>query len=118
MSAQNVTTYLQGAVNSLKEWCRPWLFTVSPDKSSALFITKGHQGLVEHVSMFGQIIPWQDKTKYLGVFTDKKLSFIPRIKGVQAPLMGRRSKMSIKNKLLLYQTIICCTTSYASVAWS
>ena len=61
--------------------------------------------------MFGQDILWQDKTQYLGVFIDKKLSFISHIDCIAA-------KMSIKNKLLLYRTIIRPTISYASAAWS
>lgn len=76
-SAYNVTTYLQVATNALEEWCRRWLITVNPAKSSALCITKSRQGPIEHVSMFGQIIPWQDKTKYLGLFTDRRFSIIP-----------------------------------------
>ena len=76
--------------------------------------------------MFGQEIPWQNKTQYFGVFIDKKLSFIPHtdyivaktngIQGVLAPLISKRGKMSIKNKLLLYRTIIRPTISYASAA--
>ena len=90
------------------------------------YITKSCQGPVGHVAMFGKIIPWQDKTKYLAVFIDKMFSFTPQmdyeyivattngIKLVLAPLMGRRSKISLKNKLLLFRTIILVAMSYVS----
>ena len=61
--------------------------------------------------MFGQDIPWQNKTKYLDIFIDKKMSFIPHIdhivaktsgiKGVLASPIGRRSKVSIHYFLCL-----------------
>ena len=48
-------------------------------------------------------ISWQDKTKYLGVFIDRKLSFIDQWNQRRPGAPNRqRSKMSIKNKLLLY----------------
>ena len=78
--------------------------------------------------MFNRVIPWRSQAKYLGVIVDKRLSFIPhidyivantnKIKGSLSALIGRRSKLSIRNKLLLYRTIIRPTMSYASVAWS
>ena len=122
ISAHSAIIYLQEAVDASEKWCRCWRITVNLDKSSALFITKFRQGPVERVSMLVQI--WPDEAKYQSVI-NKKFSFISQIdyivtktngiKGVLGPLIGRRSKMSIKNKLF-YRTIN--TVSYASVAWS
>ena len=97
MLAHIVTTYLQEAVDALEEWCRRCFITVNRDKSSALFITERRQGPGVHVSMFSQIIPWRDKTKYVGVFIHKTL---------------------IKKKPLPYGKIIRPTISYTSVSWS
>jgi hypothetical protein len=61
------------------------------------------------------------------VFIDKRLAFIPHVNyavgkgkmvtGQLSPLTCRRSKMSIKNKLVLYKSVVLPTMIYASVAW-
>ena len=58
------------------------VITAYLDKSSAAFITKSCQGPV------GQLIPWQDKTKYVSIFIDKNLSFFPHINHTVAKTNG------------------------------
>jgi hypothetical protein len=122
-----VTAHLQNAINALETWFRRWLIDVNPEKSSALLITRRRLEPHGHVRMFGQVIPWKDQAKYLGVVLDKKLSCTPHIDYVVAKtkmvagqlssLTCRKSKMSPKNKLVMYKTIIRPTLTYASIVW-
>jgi hypothetical protein len=122
-----VTAHLQNAINALETWFRRWLIDVNPEKSSALLITRRRLEPHGHVRMFGQVIPWKDQAKYLGVVLDKKLSCTPHIDYVVAKtkmvagqlssLTCRKSKMSPKNKLVMYKTIIRPTLTYTSIVW-
>jgi hypothetical protein len=63
----------------------------------------------------------------VGPLIDKRLTFIPHVNyamgkgemvtGQLSPLTSRRNKMSIKNKLVLYKTVVLPTMTYASTAW-
>jgi hypothetical protein len=113
---RTATGYLQEAVDALEDWFRLWRIDVNPEKSSALLITRRRVVPVGQVQMFGRDIPWKDQVKYLGVILDKRLTFIPHVKHVEAQtkmvasrlssLTCRKSKMSIRNKLVLYKSII------------
>jgi hypothetical protein len=113
---RTATGYLQEAVDALEDWFRLWRIDVNPEKSSALLITRRRVVPVGQVQMFGRDIPWKDQVKYLGVILDKSLTFIPHVKHVEAQtkmvasrlssLTCRKSKMSIRNKLVLYKSII------------
>jgi hypothetical protein len=124
---RTATVYLQEAANALETWFRRWRIEVNPEKSSALLITRRYVVPEGQVRMFREDIPWKDQAKYLGVVIDKRLSFIPHVNyaagkgkmvtGQLSPLTCRRSKMSIKNKLVLYKSVVLPTMIYASVAW-
>ena len=67
-------------------------------------------------------------TKYLGVHLDDRLNFHEHIRKTVAkatgasislnPLIGRDSKMTLKNKITLYKTMIRPVLLYASPAWA
>jgi hypothetical protein len=121
------TVHLQEAANALETWFRRWRIEVNPEKSSALLITRRYVAREGQVRMFGEDIPWKGQVKYLGVVIDKRLAFIPHVNyavgkgkmvtGQLSPLTCRRSKMSIKNKLVLYKSVVLPTMTYASAAW-
>lgn len=78
--------------------------------------------------MFGEdLISWENTVVYLGVKLDKKLTWAPHITGSVRkakaakaqlmPLVGRRSKLSVKNKLLLYKAVIRPAMMYGSEIW-
>nr|CAH7720704.1 unnamed protein product [Callosobruchus chinensis]CAH7734959.1 unnamed protein product [Callosobruchus chinensis]CAH7739415.1 unnamed protein product [Callosobruchus chinensis] len=72
-------------------------------------------------------VQWKDHCKYLGVIVDKTLSWKPHIEAqVQKskmarsklrPLLGRRSKLSIRNKMMLIRMVLLPIMTYASAAW-
>jgi hypothetical protein len=121
------TAYLHDAIDALETWFRRWLIDVNPEKGSALLITRRRLEPRGHVRMFGQVIPLKDQTKYVGVILDKKLLFTPHVDyavaktkmvaGQLSSLTCRKSKMSPKNQLVMYKTIIRPTLTYASIVW-
>lgn len=123
-----LSTLLQDAADSLESFFKKWLIGVNPEKSCALIITRRRNIAAPKINMFGQDIPWTNQLKYLGVTFDKTLSFSPHIANALAkgklavnklmPLLCRKSKMSLQNKLTLYKTIIRPMMVYASPAWA
>lgn len=126
-SATLVTRYLQRTLDELEAWLRLWRIVLNPAKSNAMLITRRLVRPVGQLSLRSGHIPWRDEVKYLGVTFDKTLRFnthitnmitkAKRIGGFLSPLTGRRSLMSMDNKLLLYKSIIRPSMTYASVVW-
>lgn len=121
--------HLQQALNQLGDWFKKWAITVNPDKSAAVYFHPTRlSSLKKQVKLHGQPIPWASSTKYLGVTLDKRLNFSKHIQIVRnraafflgrlAPLIGSRSKMSLRNKVTIYKTCIRPVMTYASAAFA
>ncbi|GBO43055.1 RNA-directed DNA polymerase from mobile element jockey [Araneus ventricosus] len=77
--------------------------------------------------LYRRAIHWRKDTKYLGITLDSRLTYEKHInnifkqtRSVKArlyPLLGRNSKLSLQNKLLLYKTILRPKMTYASPVW-
>ena len=73
-------------------------------------------------------IPWKDNVKYLGLFLDKRLTFRKHIEEkvisgsklikILYSFINKNSKLNLKNKLLLYKTVIRPTILYSSKIWA
>jgi hypothetical protein len=101
---------------------------VNPDKSSAILFTRRrfHRPVGE-IEMFEQLIPWKNEVRYLGISFDNHLRFNNQVehaktrgqmvRGQLNSLVNRRSKMSIKNKITIYRTMIRPSMMYGSAIW-
>lgn len=76
------------------------------------------------ISLFGRSISWQNTVKYLGVTLNRKLSLKSHVKTVHdrhepspPPLLNKRSKPSIRNKVRLYTACIRPIMIYARVVF-
>ncbi|GLV34034.1 hypothetical protein CBL_05054 [Carabus blaptoides fortunei] len=77
--------------------------------------------------MFGIQIPWHNSTKYLGVTFDEKLTWREHVEhctnkahstaGRLYPLLGRKSELSLRNKLRLYKSTIRPQMLYSAPVW-
>lgn len=122
------TAKLQDSIDQLESWLRLWRIDVNPEKSAAILFSRKRVAPHGQIQMFDRVIPWSNQTKYLGVMLDHKLSFTHHIEyaisnakksiGSLHPLTCRRSKLSIRNKLLIYKAIIRPIMTYSSPAWS
>lgn len=117
---------VQHSVSELEDWFKKWRIEVNPDKSSAVcFHYKRRRGLDDPPIRFsGTPVPWTSQTKYLGVTLDSRLTFQPHITKVTRAarfymgrlncMLGRNSKMSLRNKRTLYKVCIRPVLLYAA----
>lgn len=94
-----------------------------------LFSRKHHNAEVNDTSLTLKLKPisWTDKVKYLGVTMYHKLRYPQHVNdiirdakmtvGQLLPLICHKSKMSTKNRVLLFKTIIRPIMIYAAPAW-
>lgn len=121
---------LQRAVNLLEDWFLKWRIEVNPLKSQAIMFSGNRARLMPNsdLSLLSRQIPWCTRVKYLGVWLDRRLSFSYHIseavkRASQAMgrigwLIGRRSRMSLRNKLTIYKSFILPVMTYASPVWA
>jgi len=70
---------------------------------------------------------WVDRTRYLGVTLDTRLTWSPHIDlmrkrsaqrmGMLGPLLNRKSDLSVRNGVLLYKQLIRPMMDYACPTW-
>lgn len=129
-SPRMITLRLQHNINILQDWYNKWRIDVNPSKSAAIFFSrrKARSTPKGHVSMYGQVIPWQNNVKYLGVTLDKKLTWHTHIKhtikktknaaSALYPLLHYNSQTSLQNKILVYKSKLRPIMTYAAPIWA
>jgi hypothetical protein len=118
---RNLITYS----NSLEKYFKKWKVSLNMDKTQAIFFTKRRKLELpgRTIKIFNKNISWQNSAKYLGLILDKKLTFKNHIEAVIEkankssrilyPLLNRKSKLNLKNKLLLYKVALRPIITYA-----
>lgn len=124
---------LQQCLNIISEYSARWKIKINPTKTSAiLFPYKNSARLIPpphcKVVMSGTTIDWSNEVVYLGLTLDMKLLYRSHIEKLTCraqlltkclyPLISRRSKTSLKNKLLIYKQVMIPMLLYASTVWS
>ena len=124
--SQTSARKLQYAANTLTSWSKKWRIKLNESKSQHVNFTLRRE-LRHPIYINGQIIPYSDTAKYLGMTLDVKLHWKEhiRIKSNQLKLTwkkmrwlaGRNSNLSIHNKLMLYKQIIKPIWTYGIQIW-
>lgn len=128
--AEEASEALQSALDILEEWYTLWRIKINVTKSQAtMFSRRRHKtlGIPGNISLFDETIVWKDKSKYLGVIMDQRLNWGSHIKetivkttsrlAMLRPLLNKKSKLSLYNKLTLYKTILLPMMTYGSNVW-
>ncbi|GBP86540.1 Probable RNA-directed DNA polymerase from transposon BS [Eumeta japonica] len=119
------------AIDKLGQWFRLWRIEVNPEKSAAIqfkYSKRRNKFVVDYdtpnLKMLNARIPWQQSYKYLGVTLDRNLLFrdhIVRVKKTAlfyrarlGAMLGRKSKLSRRNKRTIYKMCIRTVMTYAS----
>ncbi|GBP34907.1 Probable RNA-directed DNA polymerase from transposon X-element [Eumeta japonica] len=127
---RSIFCHLPKAIDELGQWFRKWRIEVDPNKSAAIQFkySKNRSKLVvnwntPNLKMLNARIPWQRSYKYLGVTLDKNLHFREYIARVRknalfyttrlGVMLGRKSKLSRRNKRTLYKMYIRTVMTYA-----
>ena len=133
-SLRVICSRLQKSLDIFSSYLQKW--KISPNASKTQLIIFPHKPRASFlkpngshvVTMNGVTIPWSSQVKYLGLVLDQKLTFKNHIEAIQAkcnkyikclyPLINRRSKLCIKNKLLIFKQIFRPAMLYAVPIWS
>lgn len=117
---------LRQYVRHLQDWTSRWRIRMNEAKSVHVDFTNRKLGYLP-VHLNGVIIPHANEAKYLGMTLDVKLRWKEHVKRKKAELvlkfrkmywlMGRHSKMSIQNKLTLYNQVLKPVWTYGSQLW-
>lgn len=121
---------LQKAVDEFLDYCKKWKIKINSAKTESIYFTRrrARRFLPQQGIMVGSDeIPWSVDVKYLGMKLDTKLTYkkhtdyaISKCEDlikVLYPLIGRKSKLSLRNKLILYKVAFRSVLSYASPCW-
>lgn len=125
-----LTIELQAAQNRLEEFYRKWRIKINASKTQAIFFTKRRSPRYfpsTNVKVCGQEIVWSKEGKYLGLMLDSKLLFDKHISQSLSKcdnlvrslyaLVNRRSRLQLRNKLLLFKCIFRAILAQAFPAW-
>jgi len=121
---QTASQSLETHLNHLATWFNTWCIKVNETKSVHVTFTNRRIDC-PIVTINGTQLSVQTEVKYLGLLLDQKLIWRPHITAKKTQinhklrqrhwLIGRKSKLTTKNKLLLYKAILkpmdlWCTT--------
>jgi hypothetical protein len=122
--ASTITSRLKTYSEILEKYFKKWKINLNHDKTEAIFFTKRLKKELPGptINIFGKIISWTDNIRYLGINLDKRLTLGKHIEKVLLkanncikvlyPLVSRKSKMNVGNKLLLYKVVIRPVITY------
>jgi len=125
-----LVSYLESYLSDLQQWLSEWILAINVSKSTAIIFARAGWRFIQPrpVTFFGEPIEWVDRTRYLGVTLDTRLtSWSPDIDqvrkrtaqrmGMLGPLLNRKSDLSVRNGVLLYKQLIRPMMDYACPAW-
>jgi hypothetical protein len=108
-------------------WLRKWKIAINVSKSTVMLFTRRHIQNPRPVLLFREPIVWVDTARYLGITLYKRLTWSSHINqvrkkasqrlGVLGSLLNRRSRLSVKNSVLLYRQLIRPMMDYACPIW-
>jgi len=120
------TQHLQQHLDKMERWLKRWRIQANESKSTHITFTL-RSGECPDVHLNGTIIPQSTTVKYLGLNLDRRLTWKPHIQNKRKQLglllkrmywiIGRKSKLSLTNKLLIYKTILKPTWTYGIPLW-
>lgn len=123
---EEASRLLQKTLDKVQTWANKWRIKVNESKSVHITFTTKHKTCPE-VTFNNQIVPQKSEVKYLGMYLDKRLTWKPHLQKKRKQLdlkikqmnwiIGRKSKLSLSNKLLLYKVIIIPIWTYGIQIW-
>ncbi|GFT59830.1 RNA-directed DNA polymerase from mobile element jockey [Trichonephila clavipes] len=123
-----VTHFLHKHLAELEDWYKKWKIAINPTKTEAVFFSKTtNTRPPAPVHVQNHPVPWSKTVKYLGVILDQHLTFNPHIVNakkkfralacIYSPYFTRNSPLSLKNRMLIYTSIIRSVLLYACPVW-
>jgi len=120
------STNFQHHLNQFEKWLKQWRIKANENKSTHVTFSLKRE-ICPAVTLNGQHIPQEDTAKYVGLHLDRRLTwqkhiFIKRKQlGLKLHRMywiiGRKSELSLENKLLIYKIILKPIWMYGIPLW-
>lgn len=117
---------LQKSLNKVNEWLQKWKIKASAAKSVQVTFTL-KKGDCPPVMLGQSTLPHSDHVRYLGLHIDRKLTWRHHIDCKKQELLlkynslywllGRNSRLSLDNKLLIYKAILKPIWTYGLQLW-
>lgn len=117
---------LQGHINKIQSWLRIWRIKVNEQKSTHVTFTTKRDNCPP-ITLNNQQIPQDTKAKYLGIHLDRRMTWRRHIEAKKKQLnlklktmywlIGRRSPLSLANKVLLYKVTLKPIWNYGIQLW-
>jgi len=78
-------SYLESYLNDLQRWLSEWRIAINVSKSTAIVLARAGRRFIQPrpVTLFGEPIEWVNRTRYLGVTLDKRITWSPHIDQVR-----------------------------------
>lgn len=125
-NANIASTLLQEHLAKIENWLSKWRIKANESKSIHVTFTM-RKGTCPPVTLNNHQLPQENEAKYLGMHLDRRLTWKKHIftKRKQLGLkfqkmywlIGRQSKLTLANKLLLYKTILKPIWTYGIQLW-
>jgi hypothetical protein len=121
---------MKKAASEVSNYMEKWKIGINGTKTNALYITRRRTRHVPQgpLEIFNARVEWTSQIKYLGVILDKSLTFKSHIDyvieraniaiRVLYPLLCRRSRLHVENKILIYKLAIRPILTYGLPALS
>lgn len=127
-SAWKIAKNLREHAKIISDYMKKWKININSKKTQALFITNRIKKQLpkSKIRIFDTDVKWQSDSKYLGMVLEKKLTFkkhfdyiIDRANVATRtlyPMISRKSRLNVTNKLMIYKLAIRPIVTYASPA--
>ncbi|KAG5669722.1 hypothetical protein PVAND_000017 [Polypedilum vanderplanki] len=124
-----ISSQLKLASRKIASYMEKWKILINTTKTSAIYVTNGKKKEIPigPIEVFDTNVEWQDSIKLLGIHIDKRLTFKQHIDSVITkanlairmlyPLICRKSKLHVENKLLIYKLAIRPILTYGYPAF-
>lgn len=117
---------LQRHLDEIQKWLKKWRIKVNETKSAQVTFAMGKK-TCPPVYLNKKQLPQEDDAKYLGIHLDKRLTWGKHILTKRKQLgrkltkyswlMGKKSRLSHENKLLIYKSILKPVWTYGIQLW-
>lgn len=117
---------LQSELDDLSAWLKNWRVKVNENKSTHVTFTTRHD-TCPPVSLNNVALPQSQEVKYLGMHLDRRLTWRSHLWNKRQSLnlkyrklswlLNKRSKLSTRNKLLVYKVVLKPVWTYGIQLW-
>ncbi|GFU90600.1 RNA-directed DNA polymerase from mobile element jockey [Trichonephila clavipes] len=127
-TAEDAVLHMQQYIMQLELWLTKWRIAINTDKTHAIVFRKQRtHNSPPTLQIFNQTIDWTFETKYLGLILNDKLTYSSHFKEITKKywkklyslndIIGRKSKLSLKNRLFVYKQYVRPLLLYGCAIW-